>query len=378
MNFDKIVCFPSIDWFHNWERQQVLIYMLAEHYSDKEVIVFEPLGLINHSLKSICQKVKDRLGNRKSATESYSKKILKNMSFANLNFIPLHYIKPIDAINFTLLSRKVEVKEALVWATYVNGFTLKAFKAAKYRVLDLATRRQVSPFLSNSVKNNEIEAVKIADVVFVDNYNTYLDYRDYAKKIIYLPQGVDIQVFNSDSKSEEYIERINSGRKLVGYCGTLHEFIDYTSLINVIHRMPEVDFMFVGNIADEQARKLEGIPNVILTGRKDHKDLGKYYNLFDVGLIPYKLVPHTSGVFPTKFFEYLICGVPVISTALPDLVNYGKLDFLKIYSSDDELISAINSFLEHSSLNQEAMISFASDNSWESRFQVIKAELNKF
>jgi glycosyltransferase involved in cell wall biosynthesis len=140
--------------------------------------------------------------------------------------------------------------------------------------------------------------------------------------------------------------------------------------------------MFVGNVLEPKANNLLKLPNVIFTGQKDHSLLGQYYSLFDIGLIPYTIEPYTSGVFPTKFFEYLICNVPVISSALPDLVNFGSLEFLRIYANQDEFIKSVNYYLDNEDAKSielkksNKMRTFAEQNSWDNRFNIIKQELN--
>jgi hypothetical protein len=43
---------------------------------------------------------------------------------------------------------------------------------------------------------------------------------------------------------------------------------------------------------------------------------------FDVGIIPYTISPWTRSVDPLKLLEYLAAGIPVVSTALPEVDKY--------------------------------------------------------
>jgi hypothetical protein len=378
MVFENIVCFPSIEWSHNWERQQELISRLANHYNEIPIHIFEPLGLINHNLVSLTNKIRKRFVERSEIGSVYNNKKTQNMNFHVLNFVPFHYNSVVDSFNYNLLRNVIDTRESLVWATYLNGFTLKAFKNGKIRVLDLATRRQVSNEISEKAKEVEIEGVKISDLVFVDNYNTYLDYEKYAKKIIYLPQGVDEKVFAENKSAEEYIHLKKSGKRIIGYCGTMHKFIDYDLMFDIIKDFPQHIFMFVGNILDQRAEQLLNLSNVIFTGQKDHSSLGEYYRLFDVGLIPYTIEPYTTGVFPTKFFEYIINEVPVVSSSLPDLLRFENLEFLSIYNSKDEFKKCIEKSLNTDfEIYKPEMHKFTLENTWTKRFDRIRVEFDK-
>lgn len=374
MKINQIICFPSIPWEHSWERQQELMLRLAEHFSDNEVFIHNPLGLINHTLIDIYKKVKDRYS-KTGSDILYINKRLDNMKFIDFLFMPIHFNTVCDYINFKLLNRATPLGGSdLVWATYVNGFTLQYFSKAKYKILDFATRRQVNEEISEDAKLVEKEAVKVADLIFVDNYNTFLDYKAYNSNIFYAPQGVNLEAFRSRELAEEYLYLKKEDKKIIGYCGNLHKYIDYPLLEKVIRELPEYIFLFVGDILDDNANALKKFPNVIFSGFKLHDTLYKYYNLFDVGIIPYTLEPYTTGVYPTKFLEYVACQVPVISSRLPDLEQY-NLDFLKIYNDEHEFVKCIKHSLS-TEVNVEEMRDFSKDNTWDSRFNLIESKIN--
>ena len=290
------------------------------------------------------------------------------MEFIKSFYIPYHFNKITDLINQKIVLKSLRLdgsKKQIIWATYINGFTFNIFKRAHYKILDFATRRQVSQDLSTEVKRIEIEAVKIADIVFVDNYNTYLDYYPYNKNTFYVPQGVNIDDFDSNEIAPELRHLKTEYKTIVGYCGNLHKYVDYNLLHKIIPLMSDHVFVFVGNIMDNRANALSEFDNVIFTGFKRHSELHKYYRLFDVGLIPYTVEPFTTGVYPTKFLEYVANHVPVVSSRLPDLEQY-DLAFLQIYTDESSFQTNITK-LSCIDANDE-MDFFVLQNTWEQRF----------
>ena len=72
-------------------------------------------------------------------------------------------------------------------------------------------------------------------------------------------------------------------------------------------------------LADASA--VAGIPNVHLLGRRPHDALPAYCKGFDVGWIPYRIDERMTFVNPIKLREYLSAGLPVVSTAVPEVVR---------------------------------------------------------
>ena len=61
-----------------------------------------------------------------------------------------------------------------------------------------------------------------------------------------------------------------------------------------------------------------------LLGRKAHGDLPAYCKGIDVGLIPYRIDERMKFVNPIKLREYLSAGLPVVSTAVPEVRRYER------------------------------------------------------
>lgn len=369
----NFICFPSVPWNYNWERQHEFIFFLASITSGR-VIIHQPYGMINHNLKTIFQKFKSLSKALSEQVSTHSNPVLKNMEFVQTKFIPRHHNDIIDVLNAKRIEKATSVKfeESIVYATYVNSFTFPMFKKAKYSILDLAARRQTLHELSSNFKQLEKKAVGTADVVFVDNIMTMKDYSDLNPDINYLPQGVNPERFSS-IKNDGLQKWCEGFDKVVGYSGS-DIVMDYPLLNKMISENSDVLFLFVGNLNRPESLELKKYSNVRFTGRINYDDLGGYYSLFDVGLIPYVLNDRTSGVFPTKLFEYLAAGVPVLSTALPDLLEYNK-DFVQIINSGNCTLKLKN--LQTVSFDKAQLDSFVEENTWAKRHEVLLEKIGE-
>lgn len=107
----------------------------------------------------------------------------------------------------------------------------------------------------------------------------------------------------------------------IGFYGTLRDWVDLELIAHVARARPSWSIALIGQqLGDLSA--LAGISNIHLLGQKKHGDLPAYCKGFDVGIIPYRLDERMTFVNPLKLREYLSAGLPVVSTAVPEVVRY--------------------------------------------------------
>ena len=87
--------------------------------------------------------------------------------------------------------------------------------------------------------------------------------------------------------------------------------------------------------------------------------------------MPFALNESTEFISPTKTPEYLAAGLPVISTAVRDVVDpYGVNGLVKIVSSVTEMADAIDELLAEERESRRALAdTFLADRSWDRTFQ---------
>lgn len=112
-------------------------------------------------------------------------------------------------------------------------------------------------------------------------------------------------------------------RPIFGYGGAISDRVDW-DLVYGLARRTNGSVVFVGPPTDEVGRahsESPGAPNVHFLGHRDLSEAPNYVAAFDVGLIPYRLSDFNLGANPTKAYDYLASGIPVVATALPALAE---------------------------------------------------------
>jgi glycosyltransferase involved in cell wall biosynthesis len=140
------------------------------------------------------------------------------------------------------------------------------------------------------------------------------------KRMRHLPNGVDFERFARGAR-EAPPEYRSIPRPIAVYVGAMDVWFDYGLLNAAAERLPHVSFVLIGPESLAR-RRLAPRANVHLLGRRAHDVLPPYLHHADVGLIPFDVAGHPDlvhGVNPLKLYEYLACGLPVVSVAWDEL-----------------------------------------------------------
>lgn len=147
--------------------------------------------------------------------------------------------------------------------------------------------------------------------------------------------GVDYPLFSSALLDSTPIasEIASLSQPVIGFFGLIHEWVDLNLIAALAERHPEWNFVMIGKTSVDTSA-LSKYPNVHFLGRKAYADLPKYCKGFAAGIIPFAVNELTLNVNPIKLREYLSAGVPVVSTALPEVEYYS--DWCEVAHDYDE------------------------------------------
>jgi glycosyltransferase involved in cell wall biosynthesis len=171
----------------------------------------------------------------------------------------------------------------------------------------------------------EERLVDRADVIFASCEALAERKRARNPRTYLAPHGVDHALFARalDDATEVPADLAALRPPVIGFYGTLQDWVDYELIAWLAGRHPEWSFALLGQALVDTS-KLAKLPNVHLLGRKPHAALAGYCKGFAVGMIPYVLGERMKYVNPLKLREYLSAGVPVVSTAVPEVLRYAE------------------------------------------------------
>lgn len=236
-------------------------------------------------------------------------------------------------------------------------------------VYDCMDELSAFKFAPQSLKELEKELLRKADIVFTGGQSLYEAKRDQHSNIHPFPSSIDKQHFQSARNIRRNLTSPvkNNGLRL-GFYGVIDERFDIELIKEIADLRPNWQITLIGPVLKIDSTLLPKNNNIHYTGPKTYEELPAYLAQWDIALIPFLLNESTKFISPTKTPEYLAAGVPVVSTAIRDVVNpYGKNKLIRIADNAKEFIVAIEEQLANPEKeNWLANVdSFLSENSWD-------------
>ncbi|MFT3674232.1 UDP-galactopyranose mutase [Aestuariivirga sp.] len=218
-----------------------------------------------------------------------------------------------------------------------------------------------------------------ADTVFTGGLSIYEAKRKLHASIHPFPSSIDVSHFGkarvagNDPEDQQRIPRPR-----VGYFGVIDERLDTALVGDVAAKMPDVQFVMIGPVVKIDPATLPRLPNIHWLGAKPYAELPTYMRHWDVGWMPFALNEATRFISPTKTPEFLAAGLPVVSTAVVDVVRtYGARGLVRIADRDDS-VRQIRAALEegHDEL-RDAADKFLATMSWDKTWEEMSTHLSK-
>jgi len=141
-----------------------------------------------------------------------------------------------------------------------------------------------------------------------------------AEKIAVVRNGTDLKGFTPGPKPNDLVEKHGLNAKFVAaYIGTLGMAHGLGTILEAAERMRanrDVAFVLVGDGADraalERQARERGLDNVIFAGAVGKDEVVKYWRLADAALVLLRDRPVFRHVLPSKIFEAMATGCPII------------------------------------------------------------------
>ncbi|HHF3205182.1 TPA: glycosyltransferase family 1 protein [Vibrio diabolicus] len=208
----------------------------------------------------------------------------------------------------------------------------------------------------DTVAKHERTLVNAADVIFTASDKLAAQFS--SGKTVTLPHGVDFSLFSEPApKAEDFP---NNGRKVLGFYGSLSEWLDYDLIAQVADQAPDWDLVFIGP-NEFSDNPLPQRSNIYYLGPRAHHTLPRYSQHWDASWLPFVDNAQIKACNPLKLLEYLVTGTPVISTPFPALMPYKHM--LHVVQDVEDVRASLDHLLPPPTDSK----SFVQQQSWEAR-----------
>jgi uncharacterized SAM-binding protein YcdF (DUF218 family)/glycosyltransferase involved in cell wall biosynthesis len=376
-----VLCISSIDWDFIWQGHQEIMSTLAAE--GHRVLFVENTGVRAPNMRDL-PRVRQRFRNWWRGTQGFREERPNLFVYSPL-LLPLPYSRPALWINRWLLMRALRrwmratgFYRPVAWTFLPTPLALDLLHELDpqltiyYCIDDLAS----SSLSARRIVPTEQRLFKEADLVFVTSEKLRSRAAQFSDRVHLFPFGVNFERFDDVRTSQEGppadLEALK--RPIVGYVGGLHQWVDQQLIADVASRLADVSFALIGPVQSDVSA-LERCANVTMLGQRPHPELPRYVKGFDVGIVPYRVTEYTANVYPTKLNEYLVMGIPVVATDLPEIRRFNAEhgQTVSVASDADAFSGAIRAALRGSSgAEVERRIAVAHSNSWKSRIEAMQ------
>ncbi|AUI85984.1 glycosyl transferase [Vibrio azureus] len=185
------------------------------------------------------------------------------------------------------------------------------------------------------VLKHEQKLVESADIIFSASDKLSLTFPE--DKTITLHHGVDYDLFTKPAiRATDFP---TTGRKVLGFYGSLSNWLDYELIEQVARKAKDWDLIFIGK-NECRRNHLPKMNNVFYLGPRPHHSLPSYSQHWDASWLPFINNAQINACNPLKLLEYLCAGRPIISTPFPALAPY--IDIINIAEDADAVCHSLN------------------------------------
>jgi glycosyltransferase involved in cell wall biosynthesis len=318
-----LVCFSHLRWDFVWQRPQHLLSRAVKHYD--VLIIEEPIfkpGITPHmdlsdrpqGVTIAVPMLPEGLAHEDVVAEQHDliEKLIGREASKTRVF---WYYTPM-ALAF---SSDLECDLCI----YDNMDELSLFRGASQELLSL-----------------ENDLFSRADLVFTGGMSLYEAKRNRHRSVHAFPSSID---FNHFSKArgvkQDPADQAQIPYPRLGFFGVIDERLDVDLVAQVAELRPDWQFVMIGPVVKIDPASLPQRPNLHWLGGKSYDELPRYLSGWNIGIMPFALNEATKFISPTKTPEFLAAGVPVVSTAITDVVRpYGEKGLVEIARSAEELV----------------------------------------
>ena len=378
---ESILCFAPDPWDDIWRNRHQIMSVLAEQ---NRVLYVEPRPY----LRSVLRQMPDRKWLWSELRTPRLRSVRPGLSvFHPPAYAPLSGRAPLNtwmnALRRGLLRRamrRLGMERPILWLFRPDMVDVPGRYDESlliYHIVDeyLGYEHLRSERLED-VRRRERQLIARADLVLVTSRSLLRSKGGLNPNTHWVPNAVNYQAFaEARGLGTEPSELVGVSHPRIGYVGAINDKIDTELLASIAERLPG-SLVLVGPVRVTTREAVRGIErlrarsNVRFVGKVPVGRVPSFVAACDMGLLPYRDTEWTRSIHPLKMYEYLACGLPVVSTDIPSV--HEEADFIDIARGHDAFLAATARALEDADASLvEKRQARARDNTWHHRVEGI-------
>lgn len=210
--------------------------------------------------------------------------------------------------------------------------------------------------------------------------NSYRDLGGYIGQSIVLPNGCDFAFWKPDiDETQKIISAPLAVQKFILYQGGVNDRLDWELIRDIAVSLPQWEIWICGAVDPRVAKRLEALlkfSNIKYLGFLDPENVRELSYRATVGIIPFVQSDLMRISLPLKAFEYVACGLPVVSIPIDALARHK--DIFEVACNADEFVTAIERISETRSDSSmlQRRLSLAESQDYDQRFRELVLKID--
>lgn len=351
---ENIIC---ISWL-NWDRLPLVMHHMMTRLSQKNFILFVDPAIaittfLSHPSTSgfVWKKIWCWLNGVKKINENLY------LYYPPPLFFQFGHFKINDRLNQLYLAyfvnkiaKHLKITSPILWL--YDPYAINPTGQLGEKLVCFDCNDDISSFANLSYKKKKLisledKLVEKADIIFTTSRNLYYDKKQKNPHTYYFPSGVDLDLFQKalSPSCELPVEVKAIPKPIIGFIGAITNYrINWEWIQYLSTSRPEWSIVFIGPCLESPPRDIVSQKNILFLGKKEQEVLPGYLKAFDVCIIPYKGEEFLKSCQPTKTFEYLAAGKPVVSSDIHELREFQPL--VKLCQNAEEFLTKITECFE--------------------------------
>lgn len=335
--FDAVVCLSAIDWDFLWQRTQEVMSQFA--LLNYPVLFIENTGVRVPGLKDVPRVLKRFKKLVVSDKSRITGRKFNNIEVLSPQVLPFPYSPSAVKLNNAILRGKIlrfstqngiPIDRILFWTYMTTPLGLELATGLNWAdvVVDLVSDpskvQGAGGIACSHKKMLEIaNLVLCASEAMVRTAKQQVNY-EHHPKITLFEDGFSTGLLDDIHHDIDQLQTpVDYSRHVVTYIGGINDKIWWDAVSSMAQNLPEINFVFAGPKQNGElpvtGRNISWIPPF-----QNYEQLGIFLKRCSVGLIPYVPTDYVAEMRPAKINEYMVAGLPIVSTELPEMVRFAE------------------------------------------------------